>query len=162
MTAKIFVAKAGDDVVYKPAPISREHVLAGDPVARNSVLFLSRDKLQITLVWHCTAGSFRWFYDEDEICEIVEGGMTLHFDDGSTRMCGPGDTVYFQAGTTCVWVIDTEVRKIAYFREPAPLIFALPIRVMRKLIDKSGLRRFQKTRKTAAATPAPQRRIATA
>lgn len=162
MTAKIFVAKAGDDAVYKPAPISREHVLAGDPVARNSVLFLSRDKLQITLLWHCTAGSFRWFYDEDEICEIVEGGMTLYFDDGGTRICGPGDTVYFQAGTTCVWVIEKEVRKIAYFREPTPLLFALPIRVMRKLIDKSGLRRFQKTRKTAKTTPTPQGRIATA
>jgi uncharacterized protein len=156
MTAKILVAKAGDNAIYKPAPISARHVLAGDPVARNSVLFLSEDKLQITLLWHCTAGSFRWFYDEDEICQITEGGMTLYFDDGGTRVCGPGDTVYFQAGTTCVWVIDKEVRKIAYFREPSPFFFALPIRVIRKLIDKSGLRRFQKTRKAAAVTTPPQ------
>ena len=162
MTAKIFVAKAGDDAVYKPAPISPQHVLAGDPVARNSVLFLSHDKLQITLLWHCTAGSFRWFYDEDEICQIIEGGMTLHFDEGGTRVCGVGDTVYFQAGTTCVWVIDKEVRKVAYFREPSPWFFALPVRLLRKLVDRSGLRRFQKTRKTAATAAAPPGRVATA
>ncbi|HEY3814399.1 MAG TPA: cupin domain-containing protein [Caulobacteraceae bacterium] len=155
MTARIFIAKAGDEAIYKPAPISSAHVLGGDPVARNSVLFLSHDKLQITLLWHCTAGSFRWFYDEDEICQIIEGGMTLYFDDGAIRVCQAGDTVYFQAGTTCVWVIDKEVRKVAYFREPSPWFFAMPVRALRKLVDKSGLRRFQKTRKTAAVTRPP-------
>ena len=35
-----------------------------------------------------------------------------------------------------------EVRKLAFFREPAPSVFAVPIRLMRKLVDKSGLRRL--------------------
>jgi uncharacterized cupin superfamily protein len=146
MKAKIAIAARGDDVVFKPAPISPDHVLAGDPVARNSVQYVSADKLQITLIWHCTAGSFRWFYDEDETCLILDGGMTLYFDDGTQATCGPGDLVVFPAGTTCVWVIEKEVRKAAFFREPSPQVFALPTRVMRKLVDASGLRGRRKAK----------------
>jgi uncharacterized cupin superfamily protein len=151
MKAKIAVA-ASDNVTFKPAPISPDHVLAGRPEARNAVVFTSADKLQITLMWHCTAGSFRWFYDEDETCLVMEGGMTLHFDNGSQRSCGPGDLLFFPAGTTCVWVIDKEVRKAAFFREPAPQMVALPMRALRKLIDRSGVRAWLR-RRQAEATP---------
>lgn len=141
MTQDIQIASTAQ-ATYKPAPIPADWVVAGTPTATNSVQFLSADKLQFTLFWHCTAGSFRWHYDEDETIQILEGGMTLCFDNGSTRHCGPGDLVFFPAGTTCVWIIEKEVRKLAFFREPAPSIFAVPIRLMRKLVDKSGLRRL--------------------
>jgi len=131
-----------DHIVFKPAPIPADWVLSGNPTARNSVQFLSADKLQFTLFWHCTAGSFRWHYDEDETIQVLEGGMTLVFDNGSMRHCGPGDLVFFQAGTTCVWVIADQVKKLAFFREPAPSVFAVPIRLLRKLVDRSGLRRL--------------------
>lgn len=154
MKADIAIAHAGDPVTFKPAPISPDYVLAGNPVARNSLMFMSADKLQLTLYWHCTAGSFRWFYDEDETCLILEGGMTLHFDDGTSKACGPGDVIFFPVGTTCVWVIDKEVRKAAFFRAPAPLPFALPIRLARKLIDALGMRQAVRKRRYGPAARA--------
>ncbi len=159
MKPNIAISHAADPVSFKPAPISSDYVLAGNPVARNSMVFLSEDKLQLTLYWHCTAGSFRWFYDEDETCLILDGGMTLHFDDGGQRTLGPGDLVFFPAGTTCVWVIEKEVRKAAFFRAPAPLPFALPIRIVRKLIEDLGVRHWLRRRrygpKARGAVPAP-------
>ena len=149
--------KSNAHVEFKPAPIPADWVVAGHPVARNSVQFLSADKLQFTLYWHCTAGSFRWHYDEDETIMVLEGGMTLVFDCGAIRHCAPGDLVFFPAGTTCVWIIEHEVKKIAFFREPAPSLFAVPIRLMRKLVDASGLRRLlrgQPNRAPGAAAPA--------
>lgn len=141
MTQDIQIVSS-DQATYKSAPIPADWVVAGTPTASNAVQFLSADKLQFTLYWHCTAGSFRWHYDEDETIQVLEGGMTLCFDNGSTRYCGPGDLVFFPAGTTCVWIIEKEVRKLAFFREPAPSLFAVPIRLMRKLVDSSGLRRI--------------------
>jgi len=141
MTKDITVISS-DHIAFKPAPIPADWVLSGNPVAHNSVQFLSKDKLQMTLFWHCTAGSFRWHYDEDETIQVLEGGMTLCFDDGVTRRCGPGDLVFFPAGTSCVWIIEHEVKKLAFFREPAPTPLALQIRLLRKLIEASGLRRL--------------------
>jgi hypothetical protein len=105
-------------------------------------------------MWHCTAGSFRWFYDEDETILLLDGGMILCFDDGSTRVCLAGETVFFPAGTTCIWVIDHEVRKLAFFRQPTPRLLALPIRLARKLTDLSGLRgrRSRRFAKAGAGT----------
>ena len=149
MHAGIQVA-ASEQVAYKPAPIPAGDVVCGNPVARNCVVFRSADRLQFTLMWHCTAGSFRWFYDEDETILLLDGGMTLCFDNGTTRVCTAGEMVFFPAGTTCVWVIDHEVRKLAFFREPAPLVFAVPIRLARKLVELSGVR-ARRSRKHAAA-----------
>jgi uncharacterized protein len=138
------------DVALEPAPIPPAHVLSGTPTARNAVVFKSDDKLQITLLWHCTAGSFRWFYDEDETILLLEGGMTLHFDDGTTRTCAAGDTVFFPVGTSCVWVIETEVRKLAFFRKPAPQVVALPLRVLHRLLGASVLQTLRRRRYLSA------------
>ena len=144
---------ASDSVVWKPAPIPASDVVCGNPTARNSVVFQSADRLQFTLMWHCTAGSFRWFYDEDETILLLDGGMTLCFDDGSTRVCAAGEMVFFPAGTTCVWVIEQEVRKLAFFRQPSPALLALPIRLTRKLIQRSGLHAKRSRKYARAGSP---------
>jgi uncharacterized cupin superfamily protein len=141
-------------VAYKPAPFSADDVVCGNPVARNSLIFRSADGLQVTVMWHCTAGSFRWFYDEDETILLLDGGMTLRFDDGTSRTCVAGETVFFPAGTTCVWVIDHEVRKLAFFRQPAPRLMALPLRLARRLVGLSGLR-ARRSRRFAKAGSGP-------
>src|SRR5580692_10447092 len=82
-----------------PAPINPADVLKGNPVASGAGLFRSADRLESAVLWHCTAGTFRWRYGEDETVLVVEGGMTLHFDDGTNRRCGQGDVVYFPAGS---------------------------------------------------------------
>ncbi len=129
-----------DSVTYTAAPLCPEHVISGDPVARNAVLFTSADELQVTLLWHCTAGSFRWYYSDDETILLIDGGMTLHFDNGSSRLCKVGDTVFFPAGTTCVWVIEHEVRKLAFFRRPVPKLIASPRMLGYKIVRESSIR----------------------
>jgi uncharacterized protein len=130
-----------DRVSLQPAPIPDAHVIAGRPEASNAVLFHSTDGLQTTLLWHCTAGTFRWFYEQDETLVLLSGGMTLHFDDGSTRICRTGDAVAFPAGTSCVWEIDDHARKLASLRRPVPWPVALPIRVVYRLLQITGLRK---------------------
>jgi uncharacterized protein len=131
-----------DSVTLEPAPIPDAHVIAGRPDARNAILFRSADGLQTTFLWHCTAGTFRWFYEQDETLVLLSGGMTLHFDDGTTRICHTGDAVAFPAGTSCVWEIDDHARKLASLRRPVPWPVALPIRVVYRLLQASGLRRL--------------------
>jgi uncharacterized protein len=146
---------ASDGVSFNPAPIRPGDILAGQPVARNSLLFKSADRLQYTLLWHCTAGSFRWHYDEDETIMVLEGGMVLHFDDGSMRSCGRGDVVFFPAGTSCVWVIEQEVKKLALFRTPVPFLFTLPLRLARRVpqgrFGRSVRERLRRRHKIATA-----------
>ncbi len=127
---KIQVARS-EGVRTGPAPITPGNVLKGNPVATAAGLFRSADGMQSTVIWHCTAGTFRWDYREDETIIILEGGMTLHFDDGSSRVCGASDVVYFPAGTSCVWTIEHEVRKVALLRDPVPAPISLSLRLKR-------------------------------
>jgi hypothetical protein len=121
------------------APLPRDWVLGGDPRAYNQVLSKSADGLAFTMLWRCTAGAFRWRYDEDETIQVTKGGMRLVFDDGSVRDCSVGDVVYFRAGSSCVWIISDEVSKIAFFRQPTPSILALPLRLWRLVARKLDL-----------------------
>lgn len=103
-----------------PAPIRPAWVREGNPVARNAVLAKSRDLTATTLVWDCTAGSFEWFYDTDETIHVVEGSVLLRQDGGPARRIGPGDVVFFPAGSSAHWQVEGYVRKLAFFRHPAP------------------------------------------
>ncbi len=152
------LAIASDGVPLTSAPINAEHVLAGDPIARNAELYRSADQLQVTLLWHCTAGSFRWYYGDDETILVLRGGMTLHFDNGSSRSCSVGDTVFFPAGTTCVWVIEHEVQKLAFFRKPVPNVIASAMLMGYKIVRKSGIRpllRRMRSRRAVGRTVKP-------
>ncbi len=116
----------------KPAPIKPEWVTAGAPDAHNKVLFVSDDRSIITILWRCAAGSFRWVYDEEETIYVVDGGMTLTFPDGRMRKVGKGDVVYFAAGTTAIWDVDSHVHKVAVFRRPIPKILGLIVAMHHK------------------------------
>jgi uncharacterized cupin superfamily protein len=113
----VFESKA---VQLKTAPIRPEWIIEGAPAARNHVLFVSEDRSSVTLFWECTAGVFRWIYDEEEIIYVIDGGMTLTYPNGEARTVGTGDVVYFAAGDTAVWTVESHVRKIAVFRRPLP------------------------------------------
>ncbi len=152
-------AVTSDDVVLTSAPINADHVLSGNPIARNAVLFKSADQFQETLLWHCTAGSFRWYYSYDETILLLKGGMTLHFDNGTSRSCTVGETVFFPAGTTCIWVIEHEVRKLAFFRKTVPSVIASPMLLANKVVRRSGiktlLRRARRWGTAGVAVPVP-------
>lgn len=111
---------AGGAVDFKAAPIPPEWIVSGEPVAQNHVMFVSDDRSSMTLFWRCTAGTFRWIYDEEETIYVLDGGMTLTFPDGTVRRVEAGDVVHFAAGSTALWEVESHVHKIAVFRRPIP------------------------------------------
>ena len=121
----------------RDAPIRAEWVLSGAPRARNAVLAVSADRLATTLVWDCTAGRFRWIYDTDETIHIVEGGVRLTDTLGVVRDLGVGDVVFFPAGSSAEWEVQSYVRKLAFFRKPAPQPVSFAIRAAHKLAQLS-------------------------
>ena len=121
------------DLDLRPAPIRPEWIMKGAPVAKNQVIATSADRASMTLMWTCTAGVFKWIYDEDETVYIVDGGVTLTEPDGRVAELKAGDVVFFPAGSQAVWRVDSHVRKIAFFRHPAPRPLWLILRVYRKL-----------------------------
>ena len=131
MAIKVFT----QDVELFSAPIRPDWVLAGRPTARNAVLARSADRTALTMVWDCSCGRFRWNYDQDETIHIIEGGAVLTLDDGRVERLGPGDVVFFPAGRSAVWEVESYVRKLAVFREPVPQTLALVVRLRAKLRD---------------------------
>jgi len=135
------LAFANTDVELKSAPIRREWIIAGDPVARNKVLGLSDDRMATTLIWDCTAGRFKWIYDVDETIHILEGTVRLTQFDGVIKTLHAGDVVFFPAGSSATWQVDRYVRKLAFFRQPVPKPVSLFLRAFRKaagLADGAG------------------------
>lgn len=128
----------GQEVELKDAPIRPEWILDGDPVAQNHVVFKSEDHSSLTLFWQCSAGSFKWVYDEDETIYVLDGGMTLTYPNGEVKAVGKGDVVYFAAGTEAVWKIDSHVHKLAVFRRPIPGALSGLLRVYHKAMSLGG------------------------
>ncbi len=81
-----------------------------------------------TLVWDCTAGTFDWFYDLDETIHVLEGSALIGQDGGPARRVGPGGLVFFPRGSSARWVVDSYVRKLAFFNHPPPRLIGLALR----------------------------------
>ncbi|WP_217433859.1 cupin domain-containing protein [Caulobacter sp. S45] len=124
---------SSQDVQLSSAPIRAEWIIEGRPVARNTVLARSADRTAMTMLWDCSAGVFRWVYDQDETIHVIEGGVTLSLPGGRVEVLGPGDVVFFPAGSSATWRVDSYVRKLAIFRESVPQPMALLVRLRSKL-----------------------------
>ena len=148
MVVKVFA----EDVSLSSAPIRAEWVLEGAPVARNAVVAKSADRTALTMLWDCSAGRFRWVYDQDETIHVLEGSATLTLDDGSVETIGPGDVVFFPAGSSAEWRVSSYIRKLAVFREPVPHGLAMLLRVRAKLREAMPTLR---TRARTWSAPAP-------
>jgi uncharacterized cupin superfamily protein len=124
---------AGDSTQLNPAPISRDWILEGNPVARNKMLAISHDKSATTWIWDCTAGRFDWFYDIDETVYVIEGSVTVRDHHGATRTLATGDVAFFPAGSSAEWTVSKYVRKVAFLRQPPSPYVMLLQRVWNKL-----------------------------
>src|SRR2546426_11334099 len=105
------------------APISRDWVLDGKPETRSKELARSHDRTSYVTVWDCTAGRFDWHYNKDETLVVISGEAFISDENGVERRIGPGDVVFFQAGTSAAWRGPHYIKKNALFRatHPRPL-----------------------------------------
>jgi hypothetical protein len=61
--------------------------------------------------WGCGVSIFPWSYDEQEICLLLDGEVTVTPDGGEPVRFGAGDLVVFDAGLSCTWEVHAAVRK---------------------------------------------------
>jgi len=127
------------NVDLDPEPLPQEWVLSGAPIARSKILVRSRDWTSSVVVWECTAGSFTWYYGQDETIFVISGEAFLLLENGSERRFGPGEVGFFPAGTTCTWRVAESIRKVAVLRESMwrPLGFCL--KAWKKLLRMVGI-----------------------
>jgi uncharacterized cupin superfamily protein len=138
------------DLSLKPAPIEPAWVLEGNPVARNRELSHSPDWGAWTMVWDCTAGRFQWHYDIDETVHFIDGSVTISSEGMTARRFGPGDVVFFPAGSTATWHVDSYVRKVAFCRRTLPA----PLRLLSVVYKRLRLMLRGRSGKVGALEPA--------
>ena len=115
------------------APIKPDWITAGKPQARNRILSTASDGSAWTMLWDCSAGSFRWRYTFDETIHFLEGCAHITCRDGVTRRFGPGDMLFCPAGSVAHWRVDDHVKKLAFCHIPAPWALRLPLKILRRL-----------------------------
>ena len=129
--ALIEIARTTVDLT--PRPIEPSWIIEGKPDATWCVLSQSADGLASTMVWHCTAGKFNWYYDFDETILILEGGIVLENDTMPPTRYGPGDVIFFKDGAHARWHIESHVKKLAFCRKTQPVWLGFALRVVLKL-----------------------------
>lgn len=115
------------------APINPAWIVSGEPRARNRVLFRSTDKSAWTMLWDCSAGEFTWTYRFDEVIHFLEGGVTITLPQGQPRDFGPGDVIFFPAGTVAHWRVDRYIKKLAFCQNPVPSALNVPMKLVRRI-----------------------------
>lgn len=116
-------------------PINPDWILEGKPEARAAFLANSADGTSKIMAWSCTAGRFNWRYSVDETVHIISGDVFITNDKGVTIHLGPGDMAFFPAGSTSMWRVPNEVRKLAVLRHAMPRWFGHALRVWNKAKD---------------------------
>jgi uncharacterized cupin superfamily protein len=120
-------------VELAPAPFPAAWVVEGSPQAQATTIAHSRDGAMTVIAWSCTKGRFRWHYQVDEMAHILSGEVFITDQSGQERRLGPGDTVFFPAGSSSLWQITRDVRKVAVCHVAVPRPFGLALRIWNKL-----------------------------
>jgi uncharacterized cupin superfamily protein len=128
----VFAAPA--DVELDPAPIPADWVIEGNPVARSKRLAASADGTSTIMAWSCTAGRFKWHYTVDETVHLISGEVFVTDENDKVRRVGPGDMVFFPAGSVSTWYIPDHVRKLAVCRHSMPRVAGFALRVFNKIV----------------------------
>ena len=72
---------------------------------------LEKMKVNTWPVWEKEVSRFNWSYDQEEVCYILEGEVSVEAPGGEKVKFGPGDLVTFPKGLKCTWDIKKPVRK---------------------------------------------------
>jgi uncharacterized cupin superfamily protein len=121
-------------LIANPATVEvTPSVLDGPPQAQATSIARSQDGATTVIAWSCTTGRFRWHYHVDEMAHILAGEVFITEPSGTERRLGPGDTAFFPSGSTSLWRVTADVRKIAVCHVAAPRLVALGLHVWNKL-----------------------------
>jgi uncharacterized protein len=121
------------DVDLKPSPIEPSWILEGNPEARSHPLSTSACGTAKTLIWSCTEGKFKWYYDLDETIMSLEGSIVLESEGMSPKRYGVGDVIFFREGAHAKWHVEGYVKKVAFLRQSNPPWLGFAIRAVNKL-----------------------------
>jgi uncharacterized cupin superfamily protein len=116
-TAIVMTTAADVDLGTDAQSFPSKWVLDGAPESKSKILARSSDSTANVEVWECTAGSFRWHYDRDEVVVVISGEAFLIHENGRERRFAAGDVGFFPAGTDCTWRVDDHFRKVAVLKE---------------------------------------------
>jgi uncharacterized protein len=117
-----------------PAPIPASWIIDGNPQARSKRLAESADGTSSVMVWSCTPGRFTWHYAVDETLHLISGEIHVTDHNGEIRRLGPGDMVFFPAGSVSTWHVTKEVRKLAFCRHSMPRPCGYALRAWNKAV----------------------------
>jgi hypothetical protein len=123
------------DVELTDAPIAPHWITEGTPRARAAKLAVTADGTSTVMAWSCSAGRFTWNYAIDETLHVISGEAFVTDDQGVERRLGPGDMVFFPAGSRSNWYVPHEIRKIAFCRHAMPRPLGVMLRTWNKLVD---------------------------
>jgi uncharacterized cupin superfamily protein len=128
---------AAQAVDLKPEPISPGWILSGTPESRSKEIARSLDRMSCAMVWDCTAGVFNWDYNKDEGLVVLAGEAFIVCGDSPERRIGPGDFVFFPAGTSAKWRVPKYIKKVAFLRQTMPRLVGFGVLIwnfLRRLI----------------------------
>ncbi len=126
------------EVELAPAPIPAHWVIDGDPRAYATKLTTSADGTCGVFVWSCTPGRFRWHYVVDETLHIISGEVFVTDEKGRGRRLGPGDVAIFPAGSSSVWHVTKDIKKLAMCRHTIPRPIGFAVRAWKKIFAILG------------------------
>lgn len=127
-----------DDLV--PAPIDPGWIIAGDPKARAVELACSPDGTCTSAQWDCTAGTFYWYFWNEETVHILEGSVRVRDCSGREFTLKAGDVANLPANKWMVWHVEDYVRKLAHCRYPVPRPFGRLVRMWQAVRTRFGLK----------------------
>jgi uncharacterized protein len=140
MSKSVLIA-AADTADLNATPIARDWILDGKPETRSKELARSHDRTSHVMVWDCTAGRFNWHYNKDETLVVISGEAFINDQNGGERRIGPGDIVFFPAGTSATWRVPNYIKKVAFLRHTMPRPFGFGVLAWNLFLRIVGLRR---------------------
>jgi uncharacterized cupin superfamily protein len=136
--SKSIVIAAAATADLAPTPVSPDWVLHGTPKTRSTELARSHDRTAHSMVWECTAGRFNWHYNKDETLVVISGEAFITNEQGDERRLGPGDIVFFPAGSSSTWRVPNYVKKVAFLRHTMPRPLGLGVLGWNKILRILG------------------------
>src|SRR5215831_3447751 len=140
LTNSMVVSNA-DTANDMPTSINPSWILNGHPQHRIKQLARSADRSSYSVAWDCTAGLFNWHYTDDETLVVLTGEAFIRVDNEKETRIGPGDVVFFPAGSSAVWRVPEYIRKVAFMRQPIPPPLRFGVRALNALLRRAGIRR---------------------